>query len=281
MTQDDIDASKAPLLDHLIELRSRLVKALVAWGLATLAAWFAAKYIYAFLVPPLATAYREAGIEGRLIFTAPQEAFFAYMKIAVVGGFAGAFPYIAYQAWRFVAPGLYRSERNAFLPFLVASPVLFVAGAALVHWVVMPLALRFFFDFSQSGTAAGGLAMEPETRVSEYLNFYLTFIVGFGLCFQLPVLLTLLGRVGLVTSDGLAKARKYAVVGIFAMAAVLTPPDPLSMMALGIPVYLLYEGSIWSVRLIERGRARAEAAREAAEAAEATTESARGGPESA
>jgi sec-independent protein translocase protein TatC len=250
----EIEASKAPLLDHLIELRKRLIYSLLALAVGFFACFGFAKYIYAFLTLPLAHAL--AGQPNRhLIYTALYETFFTYVKVGMFAGVCVAFPVIASQVWMFVAPGLYRHERRAFLPFLFASPILFVIGAAFVFYLMLPTAIHFFLSY-ETPTAPGSLGIELQAKVSEYLDFVMTLIIAFGLTFQMPVLLSLLGRVGIVSAQMLRGARRYAIVGIFAVAAVITPPDLFSMISLAVPLVGLYEISIWCVALIERRRAK-------------------------
>jgi len=260
----ELESSKAPLLEHLVELRSRLVKSLIAFLVCFIISFFFAKQIYGFLVQPLADAFARGGQAGRhMIFTALYETFFTYVKVGMFGAICLAFPYMAAQIWLFIAPGLYRKERKAFLPFLLATPAMFLVGAAFVYYIMMPYAIRFFLSF-EVPTGTDSLPIELEARVSEYLSFVMTLIFAFGFCFELPVLLTLLGRVGIVTSAGLRKAQRYAIVGVFAVAAVVTPPDVFSQLSLAFPLVGLYEISIWCVKLMERQRA-AEDAKAAAE----------------
>jgi len=248
--EDDIDATKAPLMDHLIELRRRLLWAVAAIAAAFVMCFWFAKPIYNLLLWPYRwAAGTDAPIE--LIYTAPQEFFFTEVKLALFGAIFIAFPVIATQLYMFVAPGLYRSERKAFLPFLIASPILFLMGAALVYFVAMPLAMRFFLSMQQTGEVQIMLT----AKVSEYLSLIMALILGFGICFQMPVLLTLLARVGLVTSDKLKRYRRHAIVVVFIAAAVLTPPDPISQIALALPTLGLYELSIFAVKLAEKQRA--------------------------
>lgn len=259
MSQDDIDSSKAPLIEHLIELRSRLIKTVIAVGIAFVLSFIFAKEVFNILLWPYERAVGDA-TQIELIYTAPQEYFFTQLKIALFSAVFLAFPVIASQVYMFVAPGLYRNERKAFLPFLAATPILFLMGASLVYFVVMPLAMNFFLSMEQTGE--GVAQIQLVARVSEYLGLIMTLILAFGATFQLPVLLTLLARAGLASSEGLRKKRKYAVVAAFAAAAFLTPPDPISQLGLALPTLLLYELSIFSVRHVERKRAEAEAARE-------------------
>jgi len=263
-TPDDeaaIDATKAPLLEHLIELRKRLVISLIAFVACFIVCFIFAKPIYAFLKAPLDHAL--AGQPAHhLIYTQLYETFFTYVKVGMFAGLCLAFPIVASQVWMFIAPGLYKHERRAFLPFLVATPVLFVAGGAFVYYLLLPTAIRFFASYEIAGTK-GTLGIELQPKVSEYLDLVTTLIFAFGLCFQMPVLLTLLGRVGILSSGQLRSMRRYAILGIVALAAVVTPPDALSMLSLVLPLIFLYEVSIWLVWFFERKRAQDDAARAA------------------
>ena len=256
MSQDELDASKAPLIEHLIELRKRLMWSCGAIFVGFVGCFFFAKQIYDILLYPYKQAVNvDTPIE--MIYTAPQEFFFTELKLSLFGAIFLAFPILASQIYMFVAPGLYKNERSAFLPFLFATPVLFLMGGALVYYVVMPLAMAFFLSMQQTGDTQ--VQIHLTARVSEYLSLVMTLILAFGICFQLPVLLTLLARAGIVSSEGLKTKRKYAIVGVFALAAFLTPPDPISQIGLALPTLLLYELSILSVKLVEKKRAERDA----------------------
>ena len=272
--KDELEDSAAPLIEHLAELRTRLIRAALAFLVGVIIAFAAAEPILQFLLDPIERTLRALGDpDPTLQFTAPQEYLFTLFRISFVFGFALAFPVIAHQLWRFIAPGLYRKEKNAFLPFIFASPFMFMLGAAFAHFVVTPLAMAFFLGFAdvasvltsflgnfaegmpEGGEAASdGVTITFFGKVNESLDISLKFIMAFGLCFQLPVLLTLMGKAGLVTSPGLKSVRKYAMVGILVLAALVTPPDVITQMILFTAVYGLYEISIWLVMAVEKKR---------------------------
>lgn len=281
MSETDVEDSTAPLIEHLTELRNRLIRSVIAFLIGMIIIFPFAEQLLAFLASPMADIMIARGESPQLFFDAPQDAFFAYVKIAVIFGFALSSPYIGMQLWRFVAPGLYKEEKGAFLPFLIASPLLFIAGGAFAYYVVMPLAINFFLGFGSVVpmistmfsdlfglgdnvvATVDGEVVEDTTEglrifyfgsIKEYLALALKFIVAFGICFQLPVLLTLMGKAGLVSAEGLGNVRKYAVVAILLLAAVVTPPDVITQVILFVVVYGLYEISIILVRMVEKKR---------------------------
>jgi sec-independent protein translocase protein TatC len=257
-----LDATKAPLMEHLIELRKRLIWGVGAFGVAFVICFAVSGHIFDFLTQPLHHALAGQS-NDHLIYTALTEVFFMRVKIGMFGGLCLGFPFIAAQLWLFIAPGLYRHEKNAFLPFLVAAPVMFAIGAAFVYYVMLPFAIQFFTGY-QVPAVNGVMGIELQAKVDEYLTFVMTLMVAFGITFQLPVVLSILARVGIVNAQQLRDMRRYAIVALVALAAVFTPPDPYSMISLAVPLVALYEISILCVWFIQKGRAKTEAEREAA-----------------
>ena len=241
----DIDETQSPLMDHLLELRTRLLRSLLALTVTSLIAYAFAGQLLGFLVRPLAQAFPH----GRLIFTVVYEGFFVNIKVAVFTGFLCSFPIVANQLWAFVAPGLYAKEKRAFLPFLIATPVLFLSGAAFAYYLVMPNAFRFLLGFAGD---TGGLKLEALPSVGDYLTFVMQFIFAFGFCFLLPVFMMLLNHAGLVSRQQMVDARRYVIVGIVIIAVVLTPPDVASALMLAVPMWMLFEGSLVFMLLGER-----------------------------
>jgi sec-independent protein translocase protein TatC len=252
---NDIDDTRAPLMEHLVELRRRLIRAFIALFLAFAVCFYFAGEIFAFLTQPLIAGFGPG--QGRLVYTKLYEAFFVEVRVAFFAAFFIAFPVIANQLWAFVAPGLYAKEKRAFLPFLIATPILFLLGAALAYYVVMPVAIRFFLGYQGQ---IPGIEQQALPAMGEYLSFVMHFILAFGIAFLLPVLLMLIERAGLVTRDQLKRGRRYAVLVAFVVAAVATPPDVISQFMLAIPLILLYELSLVAIWFTERRRAREKAA---------------------
>lgn len=261
---EDLDDSAAPLIEHLAELRTRLIRSVIAFLIGMVICFTVATPIFNFLTDPLCKVLSERGQDCDLIFISPQEGFFVAIKVSLLGGLMLSFPVIAHQMWRFVAPGLYKNEKGAFLPFLISSPVMFLLGAAFAFYIVTPLAYDFFLGFQQFGAEGEAVLGDPATSpglsvvfqgsAQEYLNLTIKFIVAFGMCFQLPVLLTLMGKAGLVSAEGLGNVRKYAMVGILVLAALVTPPDVITQVILFVVVYGLYEVSIFLVKRVETKR---------------------------
>ena len=243
--------NKASFIEHFSELRSRLLKSFIYLFVIFIICYFFAENIYNFLVQPYADAVKDDQIQRRLIFTALQETFITYLKVAFFASVFISSPIILIQVWKFIAPGLYQDEKKALLPYLIATPTLFLLGGMLVYYLVMPLAIKFFLSF-ETAAQLGNLPIQLEAKVNEYLSLIMRLIFAFGISFQLPVLLSLLARVGFIDSKYLKKRRKYVIVIIFAVAALLTPPDPITQIGLGIPLLILYELSILSVKIIEK-----------------------------
>ena len=253
-TDDELDGppgdKKMPLIDHLIELRQRLIWSALAFFVAFIVCYVFHKQIFSILVAPMNSLPHPEG--RRMIFTAPTEAFFTYVKLAAWGAVCISFPIIAGQVWKFVAPGLYNNEKSAFLPFLVATPFMFALGAAFLYFLILPYGLQFFASFEIPREAGGAVPIQFEAKMNEYLSFVMALILAFGISFELPVLLVLLCRVGIITPDQLAAKRRYAIVGLVTFAAVVTPPDVFSQLALAIPMYVLYEAAIVISRFFEK-----------------------------
>ena len=264
--KDNVEDSAAPLIEHLTELRNRLIRSVVAFAICMILAFTVAGQIFNFLAKPIVEILMENGQAPDLIFTGLQQGFMVNIRISLFGGFLLSFPYISFQLWKFIAPGLYKDEKNAFLPFLLASPILFFIGATFAFYVVMPLAFDFFLGFQQTNENISDLVgITYLGTINEYLGLTMKFIIAFGLCFQLPVLLTLMGKAGLISSQTLAKSRKYAMVGILVLAAIVTPPDVITQIILFTVVYALYEVSVILVKWVEKKRELAFAAADMAE----------------
>ena len=244
------DENEGGFVSHLAELRKRLINSFIFLIIFFIICYFFAEHLYGFLVEPYAQAVKDDENDRRLIFTALQETFLTYLKVSFFAAFFVTCPYILMQIWKFIAPGLYKHEKIAILPYLVLTPILFLLGGMLVYYLIMPLAIKFFLSFESAGLSTN-LPIQLEAKVNEYLSLVMKLIFAFGISFQLPVVLSLLARVGLVDSNFLKKRRKYVVVIIFAAAALLTPPDPITQIGLAIPLLILYELSIFSVKLIE------------------------------
>ena len=242
---------QATIGEHLVELRSRILKCIIFLFITFIGCYFFADKIYNFLVAPYAEAVKDDSIDRRLIFTALHETFLTYLKLAFFSAFFISCPIILIQIWKFIAPGLYKNEKLALLPFMVATPVLFLLGGMLVYYLIMPLAIEFFLSFEKIATPES-LPIQLEAKVNEYLSLITRLIIAFGLSFQLPVLLTLLAKVGFVDAEYLRKRRKYIIIIIFSMAAILTPPDPITQIGLALPLLLLYEISIFTVKIVEK-----------------------------
>ena len=242
---------EAGFISHLTELRQRLIHSLIFLAILFVLSYFFSEHIYGFLVEPYANAVKDDGVERRLIFTALQETFLTYLKVSFFAAFFATSPFILIQVWKFIAPGLYKHEKKAIMPYLVLTPILFLLGGMLVYYLIMPLAIKFFLSFESAGLNTN-LPIQLEAKVNEYLSLIMRLIFAFGISFQLPVLLSLLARVGIVNSEFLKSRRKYVVVIIFIVAAILTPPDPITQIGLGIPLLILYELSILSVKWIEK-----------------------------
>tara|TARA_B100000886_G_scaffold21978_1_gene13963 strand:- start:1335 stop:2105 length:771 start_codon:yes stop_codon:yes gene_type:complete len=249
----NLNENDSGFVSHLAELRKRLINSFIFLLIFFVGCYFFAEYIYGFLVEPFAKAVKDDGTDRRLIFTALQETFLTYLKVAFFTAFFVTCPFILMQIWKFIAPGLYKHEKTAILPYLVLTPILFFLGGMLVYYLIMPLAIKFFLSFESTGMSTN-LPIQLEAKVNEYLSLVMKLIFAFGISFQLPVVLSLLARVGVVDSDFLKKRRKYVIVIIFAAAALLTPPDPITQIGLAIPLLILYELSIFSVKFIENKR---------------------------